>query len=204
MQAEYLDKYSRLTSPIHRLWPGAKLLTAVAFVVLIVTLPRDDWMGVAWIAALLLIVAAISRIPPWFLIKRMLWLETLVLAVAVLTLFQPNGLQLFLWLVARSSLCLLTMLLLSNTTPFSELLRVMRRIKIPTMLITTLALMYRYLFVMMDEASRMKRARASRTFTEKKSHRWRTAATVVGQLFVRVSERSERIFAAMCARGWKQ
>ena len=58
--------------------------------------------------------------------------------------------------------------------------------------------------VMVDEAVRMKRARESRTFSRKKRHVWRTAGTVVGQLFVRVSERSERIFAAMCARGWRQ
>ena len=155
-------------------------------------------------AVILVIIAAISRIPWGFLVRRMLWLELLVIGIAALSLFQPNGWYLALWLLARSTLCLLTMLLLSNTTPFSEILRVMRRVKVPAMLLTTLALMYRYLFVMLDEAGRMKRARESRTFSKKKLRRWRTAATVVSQLFIRVSERSERIFAAMCARGWRQ
>ena len=180
------------------------MLVAVALVVVIVAMPRNWWEGLAAVAAFLVIVAAMSRIPWGFLLRRMLLLELLVVGVAVLSLFQPNGVYVFLWLMARSSLCLLTMLLLSNTAPFSDLLRVMRRVKAPTMLVTTLALMYRYLFVMMDEVGRMKRARASRTFSEKKSRRWRTAATVVSQLFIRVSERSERIFAAMCARGWRQ
>jgi energy-coupling factor transporter transmembrane protein EcfT len=28
-------------------------------------------------------------------------------------------------------------------------------------------------------------------------------ATVISQLFIRSSERAERIYAAMCARGWR-
>ena len=71
------------------------------------------------------------------------------------------------------------------------------------MLITTIALMHRYLFVLVDESERMRRARASRTFTRGRRFHWHTLATVVGQLFIRASERAERIYDAMCARGWK-
>jgi cobalt/nickel transport system permease protein len=63
--------------------------------------------------------------------------------------------------------------------------------------------MHRYLFVLVDEGERMRRARASRTFVRRRGHQWQTLATIVGQLFVRASERAERIYAAMCARGWK-
>ena len=95
------------------------------------------------------------------------------------------------------------MVVLANTTPFADLLQVLRRAHVPALLVTTLALMYRYLFVLVDEARRMKRARMSRTFTAQRSVQWRTLATVVGQLFVRTTERAERIYAAMCARGWR-
>ena len=71
------------------------------------------------------------------------------------------------------------------------------------MFVTTLTLMHRYLFVLADEAERMRRARASRTFTRGRRFQWHTLATVVGQLFIRASERAERIYDAMCARGWK-
>ena len=95
------------------------------------------------------------------------------------------------------------MILLSNTTPFSELLGALRRIRFPALMITTLALMYRYPSVLVDETERMQRARASRTFTGRRSHVWRSLGTVIGQLFIRSTERAERIYAAMCARGWK-
>jgi cobalt/nickel transport system permease protein len=75
--------------------------------------------------------------------------------------------------------------------------------RVPALLVTTLALMHRYLFVLLDESERMRRARSSRTFWRQRRARWRMLGTVVGQLFVRASERAERIYAAMCARGWK-
>ena len=106
-------------------------------------------------------------------------------------------------MVAKTTLCLLTMLLLSNTTPFSEILGVMRRAHVPALLVSTLALMYRYLFVLVDETQRMRRARASRTFRQGRWRTWGTLATVIGQLFVRSTERAERIYAAMIARGWQ-
>ena len=54
-----------------------------------------------------------------------------------------------------------------------------------------------------DEAARMRRARACRTFAPGRRRAWRTAATVIGQLFLRASDRAERIYDAMRARGWE-
>ena len=48
----------------------------------------------------------------------------------------------------------------------------------------------------------MRRAGASRTFTPRRAWAWHAGASVV-QLFIRSSERAERIYAAMCARGWR-
>ena len=121
----------------------------------------------------------------------------------MLAIFSPGGWPLFGLLIAKVTLCLLTMILLANTTPFADLLRVLKTARVPALLITTLALMYRYLFVLVDESQRMRRARLSRTFGAKRASVWRSTATVAGQLFIRASERAERIYAAMCARGWE-
>jgi len=126
-----------------------------------------------------------------------------VLGVALVNALQPAARASWLLVLIRSALCLATVVLVSNTTSFSEILRVLRRVRVPALLITTMALMHRYLFVLADETERMQRARASRTFVRGRRARWQTLATVVGQLFVRASERAERIYAAMCARGWK-
>ena len=203
MRRFLLDHYRGLDSPIHRLPAAAKFVAAVALVVLVAMLPLQRAWYLLCPATILAAVALLSRIPLLFLIKRLLLLEPFVLGVAVLAVFQPGGWRIMLLLAAKCTLCLLTMILLSGTTPFTEMLRVLRVMRVPGLMITTLALMHRYIFVLGDEAHRMKRARMSRTFVQKPTKRWRTLATVISQLFIRASERAERVYAAMCARGWQ-
>lgn len=222
MQQWNLDTYSPRETIMHRLPAMAKLVGAVGLVVAVSLWPRHWGWYLLIPTGLLLLVTVLGRVSMRFLCWRLLTLEPLVLGVAVLALFQPvgegvggGGWRLAGFLMARCTLCLVTMILLSNVTPFSELLLVFRRLRVPALLVTTLALMYRYLFVLVDEAQRMKRARQSRSFAATPARRagpavrlrhslgsWRTLATVVSQLFVRASERAERIYAAMCARGW--
>jgi cobalt/nickel transport system permease protein len=203
MHHDFLDRHARLESPVHRLPPRVKLAAAMSLLFTIILIPAAHaaWFGL--IAVGLLAIAAMSRVPPGFLLRRLLLMGPFVLGVAILSLFQPGGEAIFLRLLARGTLCLLTVLVLASTTPFSEILRVLRSLRAPSILVTTLALMYRYVFVLVDEAQRMNRARASRTFGRGRSRLWRTRASVIGQLFVRSTERAERIFAAMSARGWR-
>jgi cobalt/nickel transport system permease protein len=203
VRLDLLDRHSRIDSPVHRLPAGLKLGAALLTVGVTATLPVGRWDAGAAIALLLAGVAAASRIPAGFIVRRLLTLEPLALGAAGLALFQPGGGRLFATLVMKTTLCLLAMILLSSTTPFAALLAVLRRARVPALLISTLALMYRYLFVLADEALRMRRARASRTFQPGRWWTWRALATVIGQLFVRSTERAERIYAAMEARGWR-
>jgi len=195
--------HSRRDSPVARLPATFKL--GVGLVIIFGTVLAPPW-AVGWFvsaALLLLITVALSRIPPLFLLKRLAWLSPLILGVALVNALQPAARGSWMLVAAKSTICLLTIIVVSNTTPFSRILRVLKAAHVPGLLITTLALMHRYLFVLVEEAERMRRARASRTFTHRRGARWQTLSTVVSQLFVRASERAERIYDAMCARGWK-
>jgi len=203
MRLDLFDRHSRLDSPVHRLPAAVKLVIAVALVLTTVLLPVSQLIGFALVAMALLAAVVLSRIPLAFLTKRLLLLEPLALGVAMLAVFQPGGWRVFAAVMIRTNLCLLTMILLSNTTPFADLLRVLQRARVPSVMVTTLALMYRYLFVLADEVGRMSRARASRTFLAKRRTAWWSQAGIIGQLFIRSTERAERIYAAMCARGWQ-
>ena len=203
MRHDFLDKWSRLDSPIHRAPPGLKLALALATVVTSVVTPLSLWWAFVAISVLLSAAALASRVPPSFLLRRLVLLEPLAAGVAILSAFQPGGAGIALSILVRSTLCLATMVLLTSTTPFADLLRALRALRVPDLLVTVLALMYRYLFVLVDEAERMQRARRSRTFTRRRTHAWESLAALVGQLFVRSTERAERIYAAMCARGWR-
>lgn len=203
LRDRFLSPYQHGSSAVHRLPAGIKLLAAVGCVLLVVFLPRDAWGSYAAVTAALVAVAVASRAEPRGMLLRLLLLEPFVLGIALLALLRPGGVPLFLSMLAKSTLCLATMVLLTATTRFSDLLAVLWRIRVPALLVTTLALMHRYLFVLVEEMGRMQRARRSRTFVAGRASAWRSSAQVAGHLFVRTSERAERVYLAMCARGWK-
>jgi len=195
--------HGRQDSLLARLPAVLKLGVALVMIVGTVLAPNN---AVGWYAAVSLMLAAavaLGRVPVLFLLKRLAWLSPFVLGVALANALQIGARARWEIVAVKSTLCLLTVIVVSNTTPFSGILRVLRAVRVPGLLITTIALMHRYLFVLVEEAERMRRARASRTFTRQRGAHWRALSTVVGQLFVRASERAERIYDAMCARGWR-
>ncbi len=204
MNADWLNHHhSHTDSPIHRLSAALKLGVALMIIVVTVLAPIR-WSG--WfigVTLLLFLTTLLSRLPLLFLLKRLLVLSPFVLGVIVVNAFQPASRANWLAVAVKSGLCLLTVTLVSNTTPFSRILHVLKSVRVSGLLITTIALMHRYLFVLVDESERMRRARASRTFTHGRRFHWHTLATVLGQLFIRATGRAERIYDAMCARGWK-
>ena len=203
MRHDFLDRYSRLDSPIHRLPTTAKLLSTLCVISATVTIHFTHAWFFIIVAGVLLILSALTTIPWRFLFGRLMVLEPFALGIAVMALFQENGVFVFLSILTKSTLCLFTVILLSNTAPFAEILLSLKRFGVPKLLITILALMYRYLFVLIDETERLNRARSSRTFSNSPFQKWHTMASLIGQLFVRSTERAERIYAAMSARGWK-
>ena len=203
MNSRLLNPYEHRGSAIHRLPAPAKMAFVGVMVCTVVLVPLGAGMIYAGCAAALVVVAALSSVPARHLAWRLLMLEPFVLGVAALSLLQPEGGRVFAAMLVRSTLCLFAMVLLASTTRFTDLLAALWRLRVPALLVTSLALMYRYLSLLVDETGRLQRARRSRTFEEGRAFAWRSSATVAAHLFVRTSERAERIYDAMCARGWR-
>ncbi len=189
-------------SPVHRASASVKLAAALAFVfgLALVPVSHANWT----LAALpfVLCLALVARVPPGAFAARVAIAEPFVLGVAVLSLFQGGGLAIFTAIVLKSTACVAAVQLLSYTTPFHEVLGVLRRAKVPAVLVLTLALLHRYLFVLVEESHRMQRARAARTWQSRRWGTWKAHASVIAVSFVRGVTRAERIYAAMVARGW--
>jgi cobalt/nickel transport system permease protein len=201
---DWIGHYHRhRDSVVSRLPAAFKLGVALAMIVGTVLAPPTAVGWFVGMALLLVFAVALGRLPLVFLLKRLAWLSPFILSVALVNALQPAARGSWRAVAMKSTICLLTIIVVSNTTPFSRILRVLKAVHVPGLLITTIALMHRYLFVLVEEAERMRRARASRTFRRQRRARWQALSTVVGQLFVRASERAERIYDAMCARGWK-
>jgi cobalt/nickel transport system permease protein len=169
----------------------------------IISLPRRP--DLLYLAPLAVVLALwfISRMPVVHALRRLLTAEFFILGLAVLSLFSPAARPVMVSAIFKSNLCVLTMLVLTWTTPFHEILQALRQLGLPSIMLTTLALMYRYLPVLAEESRRMERARASRTFSRTRRMAWQNVTLIIGQLFVRSADRAERIYLAMRARGWK-
>lgn len=120
-----------------------------------------------------------------------------------------QGVREVLTIMLKSWLSVQCALLLAYTTPFPDLIDALRALRLPRIMVSIISFMYRYLAVLTDEASRMNRAKASRSAVLAGrgggSLRWRAGVTgsMVGSLFLRSYERSERVYAAMLARGFQ-
>jgi len=207
VEARYLDHYSYIDSPVHRVHASVKVVVALVLVILCLIFPLRWTTFHALVVLLLLVTALVGRIPLLGLVKRLKWVWLVILALSLGRLLQPES-DVSRWYLAlgtfvAASECLLIMALLANTTRFVDLLAVIAGIGTPRVLVTTLALMYRYLFVLSDEAHRMHRARLSRSFRTDKAWTWWLQSTVIAQLFVRCADRAQRIHSAMTARGWQ-
>ncbi len=197
------DNESRGRSPLSRVPPRLKLLFAFALIITTALLPRrPDWLYLAP-AGVLFLLWPFCRMPLGYLLRRLLMVEFFILGIGLLSLLSPATRPLFFSALLKSNLCVVAMLMLTWTTPFHEILQELRRCRLPAVMLTTLALMYRYLPVLAEESRRMQRARASRTFSRQRRLAWHNLATIIGQLFIRSAGRAERIYLAMCARGWK-
>ncbi len=119
------------------------------------------------------------------------------------------GLQMFATIALKSWISVQAALILAMTTPFHELIDGLRAMRLPAIMVSIIGFMYRYLAVLAEEARRLMRARESRSADPRGGGggtiRWRASVTgrMAGTLFIRSYERSERIYAAMQARGFE-
>jgi cobalt/nickel transport system permease protein len=197
-----LRSYAHLDSPVHRLPGRAKLLVTVLFVVGVVLIPVTRPLWTCGALALLVSGVFAARLPLSAFVARLALSQPFVLGVAVLALFQGRGLAVFVALALKSTACVAAAQLFAHTTPFHDLLEVLRRARVPSSLVLALALLHRYLFVFVDESRRMRRARAARTWRTSAWDTWKALASVIAVSFVRSTTRAERISVAMRARGW--
>lgn len=227
MHADVFDRYHEAGSILHRLDPRVKVTVTVAFILSNVLLPDGAWAAFLLSWAYLLGLSLLSQLGPGYTFRRSFVALPFALA-AVTAIFSIPGRALaewhlgawtiiptdagvlrFLSILVRSWLSVQAAILLVAVTRFPDLVHALEHLRVPAILTTIIAFLYRYLFVLTDEVMRLMRARQSRSAAEAGkpsggSILWRgqVAGNMAGQLFLRSYERSDRIYTAMLARGY--
>lgn len=224
MHLHLVDRYRAGTSIAHRLDPRVKILLVLTYIFGLSLAPPGAWASYAAFFGLALAAAAFSGLGPTFAVRRSYVAVPFILAAAALPFTVPGptvlslpvlgwavsgpGLVRFVSIAVRTWLAVQAAVLLTATTPFPDLLWALGALKVPSALVSVVGLMYRYLFLAGDEALRMMRARQARAAALPAARRppiwWRgrVAGRMIGSLFLRAIERSERVYGAMLARGY--
>ena len=225
MHINLADQHHRGSSLIHQLDPRTKLIGTLLFIVAATVLPPGAWLPYGLLFAASLVVAQRTGLGAGFALRRSFVALPFALAAITLPFTVPGealarlgpltisaeGLVRFASILIKSWVSVQMAILMTYTTAFPELLWGLRALRLPPTLVAIISFMYRYLFVLADEALRLTRARAARSGAGADGRRtgggvvWRgkVAGGMVGNLTLRAFERSERIHDAMVARGYQ-
>lgn len=228
MHFNTFDRYEQRDSLLHRLDPRVKVVITLLFIISNVLLPDGAWFAFLAAWGVILLGSRLAQLTPGYVIKRAFIVIPFVLA-AVTVIFTVPGQPVATWhigsrilsitdaglvrlasIIIRSWLSVQMAILLTATTQFPDLMHALHHLRVPGILIAIISFMYRYLFVLADEVTRLLRAREARSARPPGGQgggtlwwRARVAGHMVGQLLLRSFDRSDRVYQAMLARGYQ-
>jgi len=221
MRHAFLDHHSSVESPVHHLDARAKIIVFFTFVLIAVSSPPTSFLLFGLLILVLIAIALLSKLPLGHLVKKVLIILPFLFLVTISIPFVKRdgvgggynlgfgGLRVsqsgrwILWnVVIKSSLGVFSIIMLSSTTSFPQLIKGMERLGSPKIFTILASFMYRYSFILIDEMQRMRRARDSRCFGGRWFWQSRVIGHMVGTLFLRSFHRGERVYLAMLSRGY--
>ncbi len=216
MHHSYIDRLAYQDTVLGRRDPRAKVACALALVLALVLVPEGRFLALGLLAGLVLGVAAASPVSLGYVLRRSLLVLPFAGAAALAVAFSrpgrplaglgpfqltAQGLEAAASLLFKATVAAWVLLLLAATTRFDHLLAALRWYRLPGLFLEILSFLYRYLFLLVDEAQRMSRARAARS-PGRVQRPWATAAAMITALAARSYERGQRVYLAMLARGY--
>jgi cobalt/nickel transport system permease protein len=212
--AERLDRHAYTDSLIHRLDPRGKVLATLVFIITVVSYPKYAVSPLVPFVLFPMTMAIWGFVPFGLLFRRVLIALPFVVFVGIFNplldrlpmlevgpLVISGGWVSFISLLLRGLLCISSAVVLIATTSMPRIAEALSALGVPSALVAQLQLLYRYLFVLTEEAGRMNRAKQMRSM--EKGTPAKVAVGMMSTLLVRTVDRSESIWRAMSARGFE-
>ncbi len=219
MKHEFLDHHREGDSLVHRLDPRLKIFLLLSYVFMVVSIPFDSTNRLLLFSIVPFILALLSGVSLLHYLSKLSKIYPLIFLITFLLPFLPTagenaltvgplkiypaGFNKFLIINAKSLFSIWMSIILTTTTEFNQFLKGMEKLRFPTLVILILSFMYRFIFLLIDEAERMLMAFQSRYVRLSLFTRLKYLAQEIGVLFIRTFERSERVYQAMEARGFQ-
>jgi len=210
----YLDMLSYKDTFIHRLDPRTKLCATVFFIVMVVSFPKYEVSGLLPFFLFPVLLFSLADIPVKFIMKKVLLVSSFAVFIGIFNPLldrQPmpvfygvtvsGGWISFLSIMLKFFLTITSALLLIATTSFPGICHALQKFGFPDIFISQLLFLYRYLFVLVEEAMKVVRARDMRSFGNR-GRGVKAFTALLGTLFLRTVERAERVYRAMLSRGF--
>lgn len=198
---------------IHRIDPRIKVITTFAAILAVVSFDKYSLAGLIPFFLYPVVLIFWGRLSFGFLLKKCIILLPFALIMAFYNLYadrQPllqtggfvisGGMISFSSILVRFFITLLSTFALIGSTGFIHLCSSLNRIHVPAMLTVQLLLLYRYFFVLIEEAIRIVQAHTIRSFGNKITIR--VFFSLTGSLLIRSIDRAERLYNSMLARGF--
>ncbi len=208
-----MDDLAGKETSIHRLHPLVKLLTTLIYLTVVVSFGRYEISSLLTFVFYPVLIFALAELPVAPILKRVLIVQPLIIGIGILNpLFDQHimiiggiaisrGWVTFLSIFIKCGLTVTASILLIATTGMDKLGAALRMIKVPKIFVLQLLLTYRYITVLIEEASRMQRAYSLRAPREK-GIRLSVWGSFAGQLILRTFDRAERVYQSMSLRGF--
>ncbi len=212
----HLEEFAEGNSFLHRLDPRVKILTLGPYAVVIAAAHGAAVPVAALVSSSVMAAAAgldrkklLNRLAAVNIFVLILWLfipfsypgEEMFTA-GPLTLTKEGLLYVFTITMKTNAIVLATIAVLGTSEVFS-LAHAFVHLKAPGKLVYLFFFFYRYISVLHEEYSRLRRAMKIRSFRPRTNmHTYKSYACLVGMLLVSSYERSHRIYNAMLCRGF--
>lgn len=212
--ARQLDQHAYSDTSAHRLDARAKALAALFFCGTVISFPKYTLASLIPFAIFPVALAIIGGVPLRPLAAAIIRTAPFAVAVGIFNPFFDRAPHLVLFgvtisggwisffsIIARFILTVAAVLILVATTPFPKLGIGLARLGLPRIFVDQLLVLYRYLFLLMEEGQTMARAAALR-LNSRRMPNFRVAVEMMAMLFLRSWNRAERIYHCMEVRGF--
>ncbi|WP_048202554.1 cobalt ECF transporter T component CbiQ [Methanocaldococcus bathoardescens] len=116
--------------------------------------------------------------------------------------FYKEGLDMGLLVFSRMLGGVASTLFLALTTPMTEIFYILRSLGLPSVVVDIAMMMYRYIFVLLDELIRMQNAQETRLGYKDLKTTYKSLGMLASNLFIRTWEKGEQLFITMSSRGY--